>query len=141
LRLAHVAFDFGLRRIGIAIGNTLTGSARALATIDDARDEPRWAELSRVIKEWQPELLVVGLPVHSDGAPHAMTAEARRFAQRLAATFALPVETADERHTTQTAQAEIKAVGGGRAARTTRDAVAAQLILQGWFDERPRADS
>lgn len=135
-----LAFDFGLRRIGIAVGNTLTGSARVLTTIDDARDEPRWVELTRIIKAWQPDLLVVGIPVHTDGTPHTMTVHAKRFLQRLSTTFALPVESADERHTTQAAQAELTALGGGRASRTTRDAVAARLILQGWLDERARAD-
>jgi len=136
-----LAFDFGARRIGIAVGNTLTGSARALTTIGERRDEPRWAAITRLIAEWQPQLLVVGLPVHADGTPHAMTAEAAAFAQRLRSTFALPVETADERHTTQAAQGEIEAAGGGRAARASRDAIAARLILQGWLDERTRAAS
>lgn len=135
-----LAFDFGTRRIGIAVGNTLTNSARDLTTIDEPRDEPRWAAIARLITEWQPQMLVVGLPVHADGTPHAMTARATAFAQRLRATFALPVETADERHTTQSAQDEICAAGGGRSLRATRDAVAARLILQGWLDERARAD-
>jgi putative Holliday junction resolvase len=94
-----------------------------------------------VIAEWQPQILVVGLPVHADGTPHAMTARATAFAQRLRTTFALAVETADERHTTQSAQAEIVDARGGRTARESRDAVAARLILQGWLDERARADS
>jgi putative Holliday junction resolvase len=136
-----LAFDFGTRRIGMAIGNTLTGSARELSTIDETRDEQRWNAIASVIAEWQPQILVVGLPVHADGAPHAMTARAAAFAQRLRTTFAIAVETADERHTTQAAQAEIVEAGGGRAAREARDAVAARLILQGWLDERARADS
>lgn len=136
-----LAFDFGTRRIGMAIGNTLTGSARELATIDESRDAPRWEAIAAVIAEWQPQILVVGLPVHADGTPHAMTARAAAFAQRLRTTFALAVETADERHTTQSAQAEIVDARGGRTARESRDAVAARLILQGWLDERARADS
>lgn len=136
-----LAFDFGTRRIGVAVGNTLTSSARALTTIEEPRDELRWAAIARVMAEWQPQMLVVGLPVHADGKTHAMTAQAAAFAQRLRSTFALPVETADERHTTQAAQGEIEAAGGGRAARASRDAVAARLILQGWLDERTRADS
>lgn len=136
-----LAFDFGTRRIGMAIGNTLTGSARELATIDEPRDAPRWEAIANVIAEWQPQILVVGLPVHADGTPHAMTARVAAFAQRLRSTFALAVETADERHTTQSAQAEIADARGGRTARESRDAVAARLILQRWLDERPRADS
>ncbi len=136
-----LAFDFGTRRIGIAVGNTLTNSARELTTIEERRDEPRWLAITRLIAEWQPQLLVVGLPVHADGTPHTMTAQSTVFAQRLRTTFALPVETADERHTTQAAQGEIDAAGGGRAARALRDAVAARLILQGWLDEHARTDS
>ena len=125
----------------MAIGNTLTGSARELATIDEPREAQRWEAIARVIAEWQPQILVVGLPVHADGTPHAMTARAATFAQRLHTTFALAVETADERHTTQAAQGEIVAARGGQRARATRDAVAARLILQGWLDERARAGS
>lgn len=136
-----LAFDFGTRRIGMAIGNTLTGGARELSTIDEPRDAPRWAAIATIISAWEPQILVVGLPVHADGTPHAMTARAVAFAQRLRKTFALPVETADERHTTQSAQVEIGIARGGRTARATRDAVAARLILQGWLDERARADS
>ena len=136
-----LAFDFGTRRIGMAIGNTLTGSARELSTIDEPRAEQRWNAIAKVVAEWQPQILVVGLPVHADGTPHAMTARAAAFAQRLRTTFALPVETADERHTTQAAQAEVVEACGGRTAREARDAVAARLILQGWLDERARADS
>jgi putative Holliday junction resolvase len=136
-----LAFDFGARRIGMAIGNTLTRSARELPTIDEPRDLQRWEAIASVIAEWQPQILVVGLPVHADGTPHAMTARAAAFAQRLRTTFAIAVETADERHTTQAAQMEIVAARGGRRARPQRDAVAARLILQGWFDERVRTDS
>jgi len=136
-----LAFDFGARRIGMAIGNTLTGNARELTTIDEPREAQRWEAIAQVIAEWQPQILVVGLPVHADGTPHAMTARAAAFAQRLRSTFALAVETADERHTTQAAQAEIVAARGGRTARESRDAVAARVILQGWLDERARADS
>ncbi len=136
-----LAFDFGTRRIGMAIGNTLTGSARELATLDEPREAQRWEAIANVVAEWQPQILVVGVPVHADGTPHAMTAHAAAFAQRLRSTFALVVETADERHTTQAAQAEIVDARGGRKARESRDAVAARLILQGWLDERARADS
>ena len=136
-----LAFDFGMRRIGVAIGNTLTNIAQDLSTIDEPRDAQRWTAIARVVAEWQPQVLVVGLPVHADGTPHTMTARAGTFAQRLRATFGLTVETIDERYTTQVAQMEIGNAGGGRAARGTRDSVAARLILQGWLDERARADS
>ena len=132
-----LAFDFGTRRIGVAVGTTITRSARALATIDAPEGEVRDAALARVISEWQPQLLVVGLPVHSDGTPHGMTRRARAFGDALHKRFAIPVAYADERHTSELASTSL--AGRGREGRQQRDAVAAQLILQGWLDEQPAA--
>jgi putative Holliday junction resolvase len=131
-----LAFDFGTRRIGVAIANTLTRHAQPLATLDDAREDERLAAIGRLVREWQPQRLVVGIPVHADGRPHAMTDRARRFARTLADRFALPVAAADERYTTGLAQASLDSRRAGRAGRAQRDAVAAQLILQGWLDDR-----
>lgn len=130
-----LAFDFGTRRTGVAVGNTLTRSAQPLATLEADGDDARLAAIAPLVAEWQPQTLVVGVPVHADGTPHAMTARALRFAQALEARFALPVERADERHTTQLAQSALTAAGAGRSGRAQRDALAAQLILQGWLDE------
>jgi len=128
-----LAFDFGTRRIGVAVGTTVTRSARALTTIDAPDGDRRDAAVARVIDEWRPELLVVGLPVHADGTPHAVTEHARRFGEALRARFAIPVAYADERYTSQIAKA---ALGGrGRAGRQLRDEAAAQIILQGWLDD------
>lgn len=135
-----IAFDFGTRRVGIALGNTLTGSARPLATID-ARDETaRWREIANVIAEWQPAQLVVGLPTHVDGTPHDMTERARRFARDLGQRFGLPVALVDERHTSEIAKTELRAAGrGGRNERALRDQAAARLILEAWLNERHEA--
>ncbi|HWD16936.1 MAG TPA: Holliday junction resolvase RuvX [Casimicrobiaceae bacterium] len=127
-----LAFDFGTRRIGVAIGNTLTRSARALTTIDARDESARLATLDRIVREWEPTRLVVGLPVHADGSEHAMTTRARTFAATLAARYALPVELEDERHTSEIARDAL--VGGGRDARARRDEVAAQIILQAYLD-------
>jgi putative Holliday junction resolvase len=136
-----LAFDFGTRRIGVAVGNTLTRVAQPLTTIDLHRDDERFAAISTLLKEWQPDVLVVGIPVHADGAAHATTARAQQFAQELAGRFHLPVEAADERWTTQLAQTALDEAGtGGRKGREVRDQVAAQMILQGWLDERGAAD-
>ncbi len=130
-----LAFDFGTRRIGVAVGNTLTRVAHPLATIDEEAAVPRFAAIAALVGEWQPGILVVGVPVHADGTPHAMTARARRFARQLSGRHRLPVVEADERHTTQDAQATLDLSGrGGRRGRAARDAIAAQAILQGWFD-------
>lgn len=131
-----LAFDFGTRRIGVAIGSTLLRQARALATIDEDRVDERFVRIGALIGEWQPGLLVVGVPVHADGAEHAMTARARRFARQLGGRYRLPVAQADERHTTQEAAALLASSRAGRRGRDGRDALAAQLILQGWFDDQ-----
>ena len=128
-----LAFDFGTRHIGGAIGNTLTRTARALTTVHAATDDARFAAIGNLVVQWQPQLLVVGSPVHADGTPHAMTVRARRFGQALGERFALPVRLADERYTTNLAQAAL--VGKGRKGRARRDETAAQYILQGWFDD------
>ena len=131
-----LAFDFGTRRIGVAVGNTLTRVAHPLATID-AADASRWTALRALLDEWRPRRLVVGLPVHADGTEHAMTARARDFACELEQRFALPVEFEDERYTSEVARDALAAAGrGGRAERATRDRIAAQIILQAWLDAR-----
>jgi putative Holliday junction resolvase len=130
-----LAFDFGMRRIGVAVGNTLTRIAHPLATLDAASVTVREAALGALVREWQPGQLVVGLPLHADGRPHTMTKRARAFAASLEVRFSLPVRLVDERHTTEVARAELAAAGrGGRAARAARDEAAAQIILQAWFD-------
>ena len=131
-----LAFDFGTRRIGVAMGNTRTRMAHPLVTIDDERSDERFAAIAALVAEWQPRTLVVGLPTHADGTEHDMTHRAQRFARQLAGRFRLPVALVDERWTTEAAQSVMDAAGkSGRTERAARDAVAAQLILQSWFDE------
>ena len=131
-----LAFDFGTRRIGVAMGNTLTRVAHSLTTIDAPPTAARFTAIAALIDEWQPAQLVVGLPVHADGTPHAMTARAKTFARALETRFALPVALVDERFTTQAARSALAAAGrGGRSDRAVRDEAAAQIILQQWFDD------
>ncbi|HTI48401.1 MAG TPA: Holliday junction resolvase RuvX [Casimicrobiaceae bacterium] len=130
-----LAFDFGTRRIGVALGTTRLGSARPLTTIDTERNDARFAAIDALVAEWKPERLVVGLPLHADGTPHDMTARARRFARQLAARYRLPVAEVDERHTSELATSALRVQGrGGRDDRAMRDAVAAQIILQAYLD-------
>jgi len=130
-----LAFDFGARRIGVAVGTTRLRTARPLTTIDTERNDQRFAAIAALIAEWQPDRLVVGLPLHADGTPHEMTARARRFAHQLEGRTGLPVVQVDERHTTELARSALQADGrGGREHRALRDAVAAQLILQAYLD-------
>lgn len=130
-----LAFDFGPRRIGVAIGETLTGSSRPLATVDAEERTRRFAAIGRLIDEWQPVLLVVGLPCHPDGAEHDMSARCRRFANQLHGRFRLPVTLVDERYSTCEAHTRQP---GARAHRAGVDAVAAQIILQSHFDATSR---
>ena len=130
-----LAFDFGTRRIGVAVGNSITSMARPLATIESDANAVRFAAIEALIGEWRPGVLVVGQPVHGDGTPHEMTARARRFARQLEGRTGLPVVRVDERHTTELARSALQADGrGGREHRALRDAVAAQLILQAYLD-------
>jgi putative Holliday junction resolvase len=132
-----LAFDFGTRRIGVAVGDTGTGLAHPLATITTEREEERLRSIGALVAEWRPTLLVVGLPTHADGVPHAMTERARRFARLLERHFGLAVELSDERYTTQGAKDALREAGArGRERKNARDSVAAQLILQDYLDRR-----
>lgn len=131
-----LAFDFGVKRIGIALGNTLTASARPLATISEEKNDVRFAAIAAFIKEWQPAALVVGLPCNDDGTPHELTALCRRFANRLKGRFNLPVILVDERYTSLAASAQLNEEGvHGRKQKKLIDQYAAQQILQAYFDE------
>ena len=132
-----LAFDFGTRRIGVAVGETGVGLAHPLATIAAASRDEWLPAVAALVAEWRPALFVVGLPVHADGVPHAMTERARRFARELERRFALPVELCDERFTTQSASASLREAGAhGRRRKALRDRIAAQLILQDYLDRR-----
>lgn len=132
-----LAFDYGARRIGVAVGNTLVRAAHAVGTIEGERKDDRFAAIGALIAQWQPAKLVVGLPVHADGSEHALTGRARCFARQLGTRFGLPIEWVDERYTTIEAKARLAGQGGGRRQRSYQDAVAAQIILQAYFDEAP----
>lgn len=128
-----LAFDFGTRKIGVALGNTITGTARALDTLREESNAARYAAIGVLVDAWQPIVLVAGRPLHADGTAHATTALADKFARELARRFRLPVEQVDERYTTQLA--EIERSGPGKRG-ADRDALAAQIILQAWLDAR-----
>jgi len=118
--LSFLAFDFGARRVGVATGNSLTRTATVLTTVA-ADGEARMAAIGALIAQWQPAALVVGVPLHPDGAPHANTERARRFGRQLKARFGLPVHEVDERYTTTDAI---------RAGAEDLDAAAAAIILE-----------
>ena len=128
-----MAFDFGEQRIGVAIGETLLGQARALATVAESANDRRFAAIGKLIGEWQPQRLVVGLPRHVDDAEHEFAARCERFARQLEGRYRLPVELADERYSSALAEA---AIGAKRKNKARLDAEAAAIILQAWLDQR-----
>jgi len=130
-----LAFDFGTRRIGVAVGTLRLRRARALTTVEAEGNERRFAAIGALIVEWQPDALVVGLPLHMDGTPHEMTARARRFARQLHGRYRLPVIEVDERLTSELARSALAEAGrGARTDRALRDALSAEIILQAWLD-------
>jgi putative Holliday junction resolvase len=119
-------FDFGIKRIGIAMGNTLTGQAQALAVVKAIDNAARFKQIGELIAEWRPARLVVGEPLHPDGAEHEMTLRCRRFANQLHGRFNLPVTLVDERYSSAVIQAKRGEI---------IDAKAAAIILQQYFDD------
>ena len=132
-----IAFDFGEKRIGTAIGQTVTRTATPLETIPVQRGKPDWSAIDRLVDAWKPGALVVGLPLDMDGTEQWITARARRFANRLRARSGLPVHLADERLSTREAWTRLVESG---SRRTGPDPVAAQVILEGWFAESDRRE-
>ena len=120
-----MGFDFGIKRIGIAMGNTLTGQAQPLAVVKAIDNAARFAQIGALIAEWKPARLVVGEPRHPDGAEHDMTLRCRRFANQLHGRFDLPVTLVDERYSSAVIQARRGEI---------IDAKAAAIILQQFFD-------
>lgn len=131
-----LGFDFGTKRIGVAMGSSLLCQARPLLTINEEKTDPRFARIAALLQEWQPAALVVGLPCHDDGTPHELTALCRRFANRLKGRFKLPVILVDERYTSLAAGEQLNRAGiYGLKQKAVIDQYAAQQILQAYFDE------
>lgn len=123
-----LGFDFGRQRIGVATGQTITGTATALATLESRDGQPDWQSISGLVDTWQPDALVVGLPLHADGSDSAMTTAARRFMRQLEGRYHLPVFGMDECLSSHTA------AGTDDAQHSGMDAAAARIILQDWLD-------
>lgn len=136
-----LGFDYGERRIGVAVGQSVTGTASALSTVSVRDGEPDWGSIDGLVATWKPDGLVVGEPLHMDGRPQTMTRRARRFRHALRSRFGLPVHAADERLTTVEARAELAGRGAYRGVRAGRrheidHPVAARIILESWLGER-----
>jgi putative Holliday junction resolvase len=133
-----LALDFGNRRIGVAVGQTVTRSASPLGVIGNSAAGPDWRKLEALIGEWRPARLVVGMPLHADGSPSATTAEVERFVAALAR-FGLPVATQDERYSSVEAEQLLKDERRsglrGRISKDAIDSAAAELIAERWLRE------
>lgn len=133
--ITALAFDFGTKSIGCAVGQSITGTAQALPAFKAQDGIPNWDAIEKCLKEWKPDVVVVGLPLNMDGTEQELTLCARKFANRLQGRFAVNVQLQDERLTTTEARSEIFDRGGFRALKKSKvDGISACLILESWFE-------
>ena len=137
VRATYLGFDFGLRRIGVAVGEQRPVASFPLTTLSARAGHPDWQEIAELVKTWQPHALVVGIPVHMDGSGTTVTRAARRFAHQLKQRFEVPVHEADERLSSRNARELHRAqrVAGKRMRKSAgdEDRIAAGLILKDWL--------
>lgn len=133
-----LAFDYGRRRIGVAVGQELTGSATALETLPARDGQPDWDSVTRLIKEWQPNACVIGLPVNMDGTEHELAPLVRRFGNRLHGRYNLPIYFIDERLSSHEAEQRLReGQTRGRVRKEDIDREAARLILLSFLERKP----
>jgi len=135
-----IGFDFGERRIGVAIGGTQTSFASPLRTIEAAANEARFREIDKLVREWQPAAFVVGRPKHADGSEHAVAKLAEKFARRLRAKYQVPVLMVDETLSSVRAAEIIRELRAAARPTGDVDAVAATVILQAYLDDPDASD-
>jgi len=129
-----VGFDFGMRRIGVAVGQAITKSANPLTTLPAKGGIPDWNSVTNLLQEWKPQALIVGIPLNMDGTDQPITEDAKNFAKELKKQFKLPVFGMDERLSTKDARERVFQAGGYKKLQSAEiDAVAAQLILENWL--------
>ena len=133
-----LGFDFGRVRIGVAVGQELTGAARPLTTLTVREQRIDWCAIARLITDWRPDLLIVGVPRQADGSANAITEAAFRFGRRLNGRYRLPVETIDERLSSRAAENLLQVSPRSRRDRRRHslDAVAAAVIVETWFNQK-----
>ena len=127
--LSVMAFDYGTKRIGVAVGNSLTKSAQNLPIVLNTNEEQRFAAIGKIIAKWAPDAIAVGLPLHPDGAEHAMTQKARRFGRQMAGRFSKPVYFVDERYSSAVLEGDVQY-------HESLDSHTAALILEQFFREQ-----
>ena len=131
-----LAFDFGLKHIGVAIGQEITNTAQTFFSLDAKNGEPDWSQLDPLVKEWNPKLMVVGNPLNMDGSDSEIKKNSDKFSDLINKRYNVPVELMDERLTTREAKARLKSEEGSFIS-TGKDThqIAAQIILENWFSE------
>jgi len=132
----YLAFDYGTRNIGLASGQSVTRTAVERPALKAKDGVPNWQEVEALLKEWKPDLVIVGLPLNMDDSESELAARARKFGQRLHGRFGVAVEMVDERLSSYEAKGEVMARGGSRDyGKNPVDSIAARLILESWFNE------
>lgn len=131
-----MAFDFGLKRIGVAVGTRLTGTSQMLAPLSAKDGQPDWLIVEKLLKEWRPEKLLIGIPLAIDGSPLSVTPNAKKFMNRLHSRFGIPVQGIDERVTSKEARQQLFEYGGYKKLQQhSVDSLSAELMLQQYFSE------
>jgi putative holliday junction resolvase len=131
-----LCFDYGLKRIGVAVGQELTGTANPLTTIRANDGKPDWPAISRLIEQWQPDALLVGLPLNIDGTFHELSYRAQRFGNQLHGRYNLPAHFMDERLSSLEAERLLKNRKGKKPQKEDIDKLAAKVILETWFAQQ-----
>jgi putative holliday junction resolvase len=133
-----IAFDYGTQNIGVATGQTITSSATSLKPLKAKDGIPDWNQIEKLVDEWKPDLVLVGLPLNMDDTESELSTRARKFANRIHGRFGLKVEMVDERLTSFEAKGEIMSRGGSRDYKNNPiDSIAARLILEAWLEKNP----
>ena len=138
--MSAIAFDFGLKQIGVAYGQTLTNTAKGLSIVKAHDGIPQWISISALLDQWKPSVVLVGLPLNMDGSESELSTRARKFARRLEGRFGIQVKMVDERLTSQEAKSLLREQSQNQRGRnddlTKIDHIAAALILQSWLDDQ-----
>lgn len=132
-----IGFDFGKKYIGVAVGQEITGTASPLGSIKANNGIPHWDNLEKYLKEWQPDLIIIGLPLNMDGSEQQLTLDAKKFGNRVFGRFGIKVAFQDERLTTADAKEQLFARGGYKnLAKDNIDAESAKLIIESYFEQQ-----
>lgn len=132
-----LAFDYGTKNIGVASGQTITRSASSQPALKAKDGIPDWNQIEKLLKDWQPDLVLVGLPLNMDGSESELSARARKFANRLHGRFGVKVDLVDERLSSFAAKGEVMERGGSRDYKHNPiDSIAARVILESWFERQ-----